>query len=158
MSFREQSTLRNRAFICTTNDVSSGSNIENRMVLIRNPADSGRVMKIYRITTGTNVSSNNNIFRFYINPAVTTAGTLLTSVCMNIQANPVSSQMEISKLPTTSTNGTMFLNLIQGPTSSDSLDFPHMIMVHPGSAILVTVRPNAASGVTHSFNIFYLEE
>lgn len=141
----------------TTNDVASGSN-ENAQLLITNPAGSGKRMDIYLISTGTNVSSNNNIFRFYSNPTVTNPGAIvLAPSSLNIGGNSPPSAMSITRLPTVSSNGTLLMNICQGPTSTDFLLFPNCLILHPGNRILVTVRPNAAN-VTNSINLQWEEE
>lgn len=151
----EDKTLSNAVFAVTTNDITSGAaSTENPQLLIRNTSTT-RKMRIYQILTSTCVSTNNNIFRFYMSPQVVSNGAALTPVCLH---NPGGvSQMSISTVPTIFSNGSRFLSYNQGATSTDILPFPHKIILEPGYSMLTTVRPNAAS-VTFSLNILWVEE
>jgi hypothetical protein len=114
-------------------------------------------MKLYAITTGTNVSTNNNIYRIYVNPTVSDNGTPLTPVCLNINGENRASAMQLFTVPTVSANGTRMMNIIQGATSMDVIAFPYVAILHSGQKLLITVRPNT-TGVTYSMNFFWIEE
>ena len=142
-------------YVATTNDLSSGTGgAESAQVLILNPANSGKYMQIDRLVLGTNVSTNNNIFRVYANPTITSNGTLLTSTCLCLDPNVAAPVCQIYKLPTISNNGTLIANYISGPTTSMDHDFGAVLPA--GKAILITVRPNTTA-VTYSVNVFWSE-
>lgn len=145
-------------FCVTTNDISSGTGgAESAQVLIQNPPLSKKVMKIYRFTLGTNVSTNNNIFRLYLNPTITSAGTPLPTQRIYMDGTGTPSIALVSKVPVVSSNGGLAANFIAGPTTSVNVDMRPLLVVYPGQNLLWTVRPNAGS-TTYSFNAFWLEE
>lgn len=145
------------AFMASTNDLSSGTGgQETPRVLITNPVDSGAKMRIFTITCGTNVSTNNNIFRFYRGPTVTANGNLLTPVNNYVRSGAVQSLMKIYTNPTVSASGQLFLNWIAGPTSTQPINFQSKLILAPGESILIGVRPNT-TGVTWSCNVFWIE-
>ena len=153
----EDKSAMGKVFCASTNDITSGPNSnEYPQVYILNPVDSGKLMKIYYITCGTNVSTNNNIFRLYKNPTISSVGTELTSVNLNFASENVS-VCKVYKVPTVSANGTLFMNVISGATTMNQVNFSQKLILSPGNKILINVRPNT-SNVTFSINVFWIEE
>lgn len=153
----EDKTALGKVFCTTTNDITSGTGgAESAQLYISNPINSTRAMKIYGITFGTNVSTNNNIFRLYKSPTVSANGTKLTNVNLNFSSAVVSA-VDIYKTPTVTNNGTLFMNVIAGPVSTNSFEFKEKIWLKAGDKMLINVRPNAGS-VTYSLNVFWIEE
>ncbi len=146
-----------QCFICTTNDISSGSGgAESNQILIRNTS-ADKHMRIFRILTSTCVSSNNNIFRFYRNPTWSAVGTDLTSTNVVFESGAPAAECSVSTAPTITDKGTRFMTFCQGATSTSALDSPYSFVLHPNESILVTVRPNA-NGVTYALTLFWMEE
>lgn len=157
-SSTEDKTKNGKAFCVTTNDITSGTGgAETPQMYISNPENSGKIMKIYEMSFGTNVSSNNNIFRLYKSPTVSVAGTKLNNVSLCFSPAQFSSVVDIYKTPTVTNNGTLFMNVIAGPTSTNFVPLKNQIYIHPGYKMLINVRPNANS-VTFSLNVLWLEE
>lgn len=156
---REDATLKNKVFCVTTNDITSGAvgGAETAQFLISNPSNSNKRMKIYQITLGTNVSTNNNIFRMYANPTVTSNGTSLTPVCLHVDGQSTASSINVYKVPTVSANGSLMMNYIAPATSTVVIPCNHKIIIEKGQKLLITVRPNT-TGVTYSINCFWIEE
>lgn len=153
----EDKSAMGKVFCTSTNDVTSGTGgAESSRVYILNPLESGKVVSIYQMTFGTNVSSNNNIFRLYKDSIVTDLGIKLPNTNLNF-SSAVASVCEVYRVPTVSANGTLFMNVISGATFMNNVIFPQKIILSPGNSILVNVRPNA-NGVTHSVNVFWIEE
>ncbi len=155
--FDDGDTLSNKAFICTTFDLSSNPTGENPKVLIKNPIGSGKRMKIFKFALTTNVSSNNNSFRFYLNPTVTANGTPLVSNSLNYTASPTISAMQLFSVPTISNNGTILMNFIVGATSTLLVPFEKELIIDEGKQLLINVRPNT-TGVTFTVVVFWIEE
>ncbi len=144
-------------FMASTNDISSGAvgGTETAQVLISNPSLSGKVMRIFGLTLGTNVSTNNNIFRIYKDPTVTSNGTELTYVNMNLSGTQPT--CKLYKVPTVSGSGIFFMNIIAGATTMVPINFfEKPLILSAGKKILIGVRPNT-TGVTYSCNVFWTE-
>ncbi len=146
-------------FVSSTNDITSGAQggSETAQVLISNPVLSNKVMRIFGITLGTNVSTNNNIFRIYRDPVVTNYGTELANSNMNLGSAllPIA---RVYKVPSVSSSGTLMMNVIAGATTMVPITFFDKELVLPaGKKILIGVRPNT-TGVTYSCNVFWSEK
>lgn len=156
--FSDVDTIASKIFTCSTNDISSGTGgAESAQVLIKNPAASGKRLLLFKLVLGTNVSTNNNIFRLYKAPTITSNGTSLIIVNLYQTASPVASVMEVYKTPTASSNGTFFNNYCVGPTSSLMIYFEKIMVIDPGQSLLINVRPNT-NGVTYHCNPFWIEK
>lgn len=155
----EEKVLNNLVFVCTTNDLTSGATggAETPRLLISNPTGSGKKMKIFLMTLGTNISTNNNILRLYRNPVITANGTPLVPQNFHLAASVPVSSMQLFSVPTASNNGNLMLNYIAGPTSTNPIDFQHKMIIEEGQKLLIAVRPNTTA-VTYSINVYWVEE
>lgn len=146
----------NRCFVASTNDQMGTSGQHVPWILLQNSANTKKSAVLFKIDTLTNVSTNNNIFRFYANPAVTAAGTPLSPVNLNIQTPLTPPSSLVSFKPTVSDNGSFMFNVVAGPVQTvlNGLEYP--IVVQPGNKLLVTMRSNT-SNVTGCVNLWWFE-
>ncbi len=143
-----------RYFSVTTNDGTAPTG-ESPQLLLQNPESSSRRVHLEQIIASTCVSSNNNIFRLYVETAPLTLGTPLQVVNLQSDTRP---QARIYSDPTypapTPNYGTRIAAYCVGPTTTLPLRIP--IILHPGESLLITVRPNT-TGVTHSITLIWSE-
>jgi glutamine cyclotransferase len=92
-------------------------------------------------------------YRFYKNPTGVTGGSSITPV--NLKFNSVNTSVAIlQKSPTVSANGTVFLSQTvyqqsQGVNTS-------LIIIDPGSTLLITAQPSASTTALMSFGWYEL--
>jgi hypothetical protein len=91
------------------NMTSSGS--DNPLLYIENPTGSGKVLYIYSMRFGVNVSNNYANIKVFANPTITANGTTQTPPNRCIGGGFGASDMNVYTLPTVSANGTQIENL-----------------------------------------------
>lgn len=133
----------------------TGSGTENNVLLLSNPAGSGKNIKLYMLTIGfSNTINIMATMRWYANPTVTANGTGLTIRRMKIGGSS-SSACSAYDGPTTSATGTLYGHLLVsgGPNNSAFVyNFNGSLVLAPGNTILFTGTPDG----TNRFLLFYL--
>lgn len=141
-------------FGITTDYVSTGTG-ENPFLLIRNPAGSGKTMRIDRLIFGI-PSGGSSVYRCYMSPTVTTTGTEVFPVGhrQTGQSTPV---CRFFVTPTTSAFGSKFFST-RIDTNSVPFDYTYDYsrLLEPGFDLLVTAQPSAG-GATSSVSAEYSE-
>lgn len=119
--------------------------VDNPLVLIRNPAGSGKSLFIWRGRLASTVTNVGITFSIYANPTVLTNGTTLAIVNRNIggASNP-STVALASTLPTVSSLGTL-ITVAQVGQNNNSIDMNEdfAVKINPGNSILITGNPNS---------------
>jgi len=118
---------------------------ETNFALFKNPVTSGKKAKIYKIIFGATSAGVSTVARFYVQPTITTNGTLLTPRNRYI-GYPGSSAMEVYSYPVTSDNG-IFATYLQTSGDSNALidTIDGSIIIPPGVNVLMTVENSAAN-------------
>lgn len=141
-------TLWGRAWLASTDIISSGSTAETPLLLIRNPVSSGRTMKVSKIILGSPLGGTIS-YRFYLNPTVTANGTTLTPVGKK-QVGMATPVTLFSTLPTVSANGTFFgMNAVDSGSQDLVVPYENGLWLEPNNAILVTVKQSTAPNGGH---------
>jgi hypothetical protein len=122
------------------NQTSAGS--DNPLVLMRNPSGSGKTFYFYKLITGVNVTNVASNFKVFINPTITTNGTSVTPVSLNIGGGAPASVMLLTTLPTVSASGTVIYTYVSGQNSySVNYIDDFSIRVNANNSILITGDP-----------------
>jgi hypothetical protein len=84
---------------------------ETAVFLIKNPNASGKNLKLLNLIMGLSPSvgsatGNNDVFRLYVDPTITTNGTALTVSNLNSETSPPATVMTAFSSPTIAANGT----------------------------------------------------
>lgn len=121
------------------NMATSGSN--NPLVLLKNPSGSGKIIYIYKVSCGINVSNVAGKFVLFKDPTVTNNGTTFTPVNCNIgHAN--TSISNAYTLSTVSASGTQLLSYQVGQNSNNVTELTDFsIFIQANHSILLTGDP-----------------
>lgn len=152
----QEKITEGKGFVLTTNFVSiSGTSVVN-FLLLRNPNNSGKTIRIkkivyqHRIKVATDISR----FRIYRNPTITSNGTALTINKM-IFTQPNTPVLLSSLTPTISSVGTLFK--VYTVVNSLLIDEDLTFFILPNENILVTVQ-NAATNKECAITLEFIEE
>lgn len=121
------------------------SDIDNGLVLIRNPAGSGKFIYVWRGRFGCITTNVAIVFKIFANPTVTLNGTSLGIVNRNIgMVSPPASVALVTTLPTIAASGSTvtIANVGQNNNSID-LNEDFSIKLSPGNSLLITASPNS---------------
>jgi len=114
---------------------------ETSLLLLKNPAASGKTIKIKRIELGNFVNIISSIrFRLYFNPTITSNGGTLTPQTLTIGGSGTSVAL-LFTLPTTTANGTkLYAWQVPDSTSSITLNVPidYELLLSPNYTLLFT--------------------
>lgn len=134
-------------FCCAVDSVAIAQNVEAPTYLIVNPSSSGKIIKINEIQFSGSLHFTQNViqFRLYIDPTVTSNGTILTPVGMRQNGqNTVVSQHYSS--PAVSSMGSMFNSVVIGTDIAYKVIDSHFsIWIEPGHSMLITTQVTFAS-------------
>lgn len=114
---------------------------ELNVMLIRNPSGSSRTVTLKKLVYNNShtVSSYLRV-RIYIAPTVTSTGTGVSEVALDVGSGNTASA-EIYTSPTTSANGTQILDLLTlgGSSGQDrAIDFPDGFQLRANTNVLIT--------------------
>ena len=116
---------------------------ENRAILLRNPAGSGKTLFVGLCVLDMLTKGGQATIRIYKDPTVTSAGTSVTPVSSKIDGS-VASSATLYTLPTISANGTRMATFSVGKdASSFPIDFKFSLILAAGHDILITGNPDA---------------
>lgn len=122
---------------------------EIRLLLIRNPAGSGKVMYLQRMQVLlTNTANSSGVIRGYIAPTVTATGTAQTPANTNVGGGGAASVITPFSSPTVSAVGTLaFATRVQGGDGAQptDFDFDGSTAINPGIDVLVTGTPDGTN-------------
>lgn len=90
----------------------------------------------------TTTASQSVIFRFYLNPTVTGAGTAKTPINLRT-GSATTSVATIATLPSVSANGTLYQMLASQPFSPDLSSV--LAIIDPGKSLLITAQATATA-------------
>ena len=123
--------------------------VEAKLILIKNPAASGKVIYLQRWTVLlTNTGNSSGVIRAYVNPTITLDGTAATIVNTNVGGGGAASAMTAFTSPTTTANGTFaYATRVQGGDGAQptEIDFEGSIAINPGVNILITGTPDGTN-------------
>lgn len=120
------------------------SEIDNPIILLKNPSGSTKQFVFWRARFGILVQNNYAHYKFWVNPTITANGTSGTIVNTNLGGGAPSSQMEVYTLPTISNNGTlMALYTLAENGNSVMTDTEATIALQPGNSLLITGNPKS---------------
>lgn len=122
---------------------------EIRLLLLRNPAGSGKVMYLQRLQVLlTNNANSSGVIRGYIAPTITANGTAITPVNTNVGGGGAASVLTTFHTPTISVVGTLaFATRVQGGDGAQptDFDFDGSTAINPGVDVLVTGTPDGTN-------------
>ena len=132
---------------------------EVNALLFRNPSGSGRIVKP-RLMVYNNTATVNSFIRFrvYIDATVTAAGTGLTESALDIGSGNTAGA-EVFTSPTTSANGTIFLELSapgNNASADQKVEFPDGFQLRENHNLLVTAISDGTNRTAHV--CFFWEE
>lgn len=123
--------------------------VETRIILVRNPAGSGKTLYLLRWTVLlTNTANSSGVLRAYLAPTVTSAGTTAPIVNTAVGGGGAASAMTAFTVPTISANGTFaYATRVQGGDGAQPTEviFDGSISVAPGIDILITGTPDGTN-------------
>jgi hypothetical protein len=112
-------------------------------------------VQLDQVIASTCVSSNNNIFRLYVDTTPLTPGTQLIPTNTVGETNPRGRVYSVPTYTTPNPNyGTRIAAYCVGATNTIPLKIP--VILQPGESLLITVRPNTTN-VTHSITLIWSE-
>ena len=150
----EHLTNGGRTFVISSSDLAGTAGTEIPRILIRNPVNSGKTLKIFKIEESVNTGTGNAMFRYYKNPTISVVGTLLNPANLNL--NTHTSSMTSYLNPTISNNGTRMMQTIAGQMYTLTKQSNYLWILNEGVDLLINVRTNAA-GTTWNINLYYAE-
>lgn len=143
---QHQSNCERKRLYGLVTETNVPTSIETRILLIRNPSGSGKVMYLQRLVLLlTNTSSSSAVMRFYLQPTIIANGVAATIVNTNIGGGGAASVLTAFTVPTISVNGTFaYATRVQGGDGAQPtvVDFEGSIAINPGIDILVTITPD----------------
>jgi len=116
---------------------------DNPLILLRNPAASGKKLYLWKVHAGTSVTNVAAVFKIYKAPTITANGTGLTEVNRKIGGSEVAVATAFS-LPTISALGTKFSSLSLGQNNNAVIfaeDYSVVVLV--GQDIVITGDPSS---------------
>lgn len=123
--------------------------VETRLILIRNPGGSGKVLYFQRLTVLlTNTANSSGVIRVYLAPTISANGTAATIVNTNIGGGGAASAMTAFTTPTITANGTFaYATRVQGGDGAQptEINFEGSIAINPGVDLLVTGTPDGTN-------------
>lgn len=120
------------------------SNTNNPILLFRNPAASGKVLKIWRIRTDSDVTNVALNARIYANPTITLNGTSVSAFSRNVGGGAASAVALVTSLPTLSVLGSLLEAWVNGQNSNSFDGAPDFSMaIQENNSILLTINPSS---------------
>lgn len=150
----ERTTLVGKAYVVTTNAVVVSGTSEVAFLLLKNPASSGKTVRIKKILFGLENAGSFSTYRIYRDPTISANGATLTPI--NLLKGGSASVITAFRSPTISANGALMIadNLTShNPDHDPDLGF----IISQNENILLTVDP-ATTNMQHMVTIYYMEE
>lgn len=126
--------------VSTTLNMAIGGT-QNPLVLLRNPAGSGKVLRILRITAGCTASNVQTTFRLHSGVTITLGGITITPVTTNVGSGAVAVALA-STLPTLSVLGNLMMGTHAGQ-NSQSMDLTkgYEVYLQVNNNLLISGEP-----------------
>lgn len=130
-----------RVFSVATEVNMAAGGTDNPLILLRNPALSGKTLYLVRVQAGNSVANVAAVFKVYHTPTITLNGTVVTPQNRKI-GSVVPSAILANTLPTIAVLGTKVSSLANGQnTNSVVFDEEYSVAVPEGKTILLTGSP-----------------
>lgn len=140
----QSNTLDNNQLYSSAIEVNmAAASTDNPLLLLRNPAGSGKTLYIFKVQAGTSVTNVGVVFKVFSNPTITTNGTAVAVINRNIGG--ISSSVGlVNSLPTVSSTGGKLSSLSVGQ-NNNSIIFAEefSVAVKAGNSLLVTGDPTS---------------
>lgn len=150
--------VRGRLFSGLVEMTAATKNVENMMILFRNPSDSGKYAVFHTFRFASLKFDKHTLYRVYIDPTVTATGTAGSPFNRRVSDSPATSDMEFFALPTVSVKGTLINSILvgepQGLSGQGELQFKGDLIVEPGHSILITCDPEANGTLVTLFGMW----
>lgn len=141
----------NTTFSFSTDVNMATSGVKNPLVLMRNPAGSGKNFYLKTITAGVQVENNFGLFDVWSTPTVGATGTLGTGYTRSLGSGTTPSAI-ISTLPTVSSSGNRLSSFVNAANANSvGIIEPYELKMEQGSSLLITGDPksnNRSAGIT----------
>jgi hypothetical protein len=146
----------NKAFIADFGGAFTGGTTEQPFILLRNPASSGYLLRIKRLTLAVTTNTT-GIFKLYRQPTITAAGTPLS--ISNYADTAVSGVALAYSIPTYSATGNSFaqFDVNAGGVGSIVRDLELALIMPEGDDLLITLAQGSNNNA-FSANISWAEE
>lgn len=122
----------------------ANASVDNPVLLIRNPAGSGKSLFIWRGRFGSTITNVAMAFKIFSNSTVTAVGTPLTVINRNIGGSNPATVALVTSLPSVSANGALItaLNVGQNNNSID-MNEEFAIKLNQGNSLMITAAPSS---------------
>lgn len=146
-TFRDDLVDNGNCFQVHTGDRAGTAGTHVARLLLRNPINSSKFMRILFFNEGCFTSTGNVIYRYFRNPQINSNGTSMTAESKIIGNSRQSSKMTAFSDPVVAANGTLIDSSIASQMSVNRNDGggSYVYILEPGADLLVTVRTNAAA-------------
>jgi hypothetical protein len=115
----------------------------NPVLLLKNPVESGKRIRVTRINVGLTVANVSGIWRVFVNPTTTANGTAITPANLNVGnvSNPATIAQTFTT-PTVTANGTSLFRYESGQNmNSTEIIGDALFVLNPGNTMLLTGDP-----------------
>ncbi len=143
-------TYLGNSFLLPMPGISVANNTETPMVVITNPANSGKSLFIFNRKVSTD--NNNATIRFYLNPTLNVHGT--ATAALNLRSGSTTASISVCYLSSTITsNGTLLSAL---PASAVVVNQDLFYVLDQGKSMLITAQQiGAGTSTIFSENAWY---
>lgn len=141
-----QFVAQNKVYSFSSDLNMTTSGTQNPLVLLKNPSGSGKVIYLYKVIFGTNVTNVLAEFKIYANPTVTANGTAITPISNNIGGGASASIVQAYSLSTVSSPGSNLnsFTISQNNSAFSSIE-DFSIFIQPDNSLLLTGNPGSNS-------------
>ena len=134
----------NKVYTIAEQMAMASSAADNPLILIKNPAASGKILYLYKVIVACSVTNVATVFKYFANPTITANGAAVTASNNNIGGGGPASVMLTYSLPTITANGTIYSIQTYGQNSNSISVVEDMsIAINPGSNFLITGKPGS---------------
>ena len=142
-------------YAVTTNNIIIANTLENDFLLLKNTAGSGKTLRLYKITFGSdqNPANKSALFRIYRDPTITSNGTSLG--VNNLKKGGSASVMTAFRTPVISARGTlMSAGSFDASGAAHEADLGLTIL--PGENVLITLNATA-NNFDHIVTVYLIQ-
>ena len=134
--------VSNKLYSMGTDISAATSNVNNPLVLFRNPSGSGKTIYIYKISFATDVANVNINAKIWSDPTVTSNGSAITVGSRYIGGGASAAVSLLTSLPTVSSSGTQLEAGVNGQNANSlSMIGEFSIAIAENHALLFTADP-----------------
>ena len=143
-------------FTAAVDFVSIAPTTEHPLLLLKNPAASGKKLVVTHFNFAVDSAVTRSIFKVYSGPTLTADGAALTETNLLLSDSPPATIATSFKNPTTSANGALLAMKLL-PDDSPSPGQNRFIWVEEGHNILITVKNNKVNINTFA-QVYWIEK